>query len=70
MTKLMIVIAALGFGALMLWKTFFGKKTGNLVKRAERPAMQAADMSNCVVCGTYVAAGSKRCERAGCPLQN
>ena len=32
-----------------------------------RPMVEAEDLVNCAVCGTYVAASARNCGRAGCP---
>ena len=32
-----------------------------------RPLIEAEDLVNCRVCGTYIAASARQCGRAGCP---
>ncbi|MBM3509986.1 MAG: hypothetical protein FJX61_07585 [Alphaproteobacteria bacterium] len=68
LTKILIILVALGVGAAMIAKFFFGKRGPARLSAEPMSAKPVADMKKCAVCGTYVAAAAPRCARADCPL--
>jgi hypothetical protein len=67
LAKILIVLVALGIGALMIAKFFFGKRGPTRLDAEPTSAKPIADMKKCAVCGTYVDSGAPRCARADCP---
>ena len=75
-TKLLVLVAIIS--ALVFAYRFLGylertrRETQQREKEQRRtqpkPARQVADMVKCKVCGTFTAAGSKSCGKAGCPF--
>ena len=68
LAKILIILVALGIGALMIAKFFFGKRGPARLGAEPTSAKPVADMKKCAVCGTYSDAAASRCARADCPL--
>ena len=68
LTKILILLVALGIGAAMIAKFFFGKRGPARLSAESTSTKPVADMKKCAVCGTYVAADAPRCARGDCPL--
>jgi len=63
-----IFIAALAVAGYMVWRRVQGALAGQKDKVSRREAGRVlSDMEKCPTCGTYVAAGMGRCNRADCP---
>lgn len=67
--KILLLLAVVAVVAL-LSKSFRGRagKSGEDEETAGKN--EALDLSQCTVCGNFVAPDSRGCERADCPLAN
>ncbi|MDP6873467.1 MAG: hypothetical protein QF521_08060 [Alphaproteobacteria bacterium] len=67
--KILLLLAVIAVVAL-LSKSFRGRagKSDDDGQAAEKN--EALDLSQCTVCGNFVAPDSRGCERADCPLAN
>ena len=75
-TKLLVlvaVISAIWFGFRLLGQIDRSRRDAARREKEQRPTQPkqtraVADMVKCKVCGTFTAAGSKSCGKAGCPF--
>jgi len=67
--KILLLLAVIAVVAL-LSKSFRGRGGRSDDDGEVKQKNQALDLSQCAVCGNFVAPDSRGCERADCPLAN
>ncbi len=67
--KILLLLAVIAVVAL-LSKSFRGRVGKSDDNEEVEQKNQAMDLSQCAVCGNFVAPDSRGCERADCPLAN
>jgi len=67
--KILLLLAVIAVVAL-LSKSFRGRVGKSDDNEEVEKKNQAMDLSQCAVCGNFVAPDSRGCERADCPLAN
>jgi hypothetical protein len=70
---LVAIISAIWFGFRLLGQIDRNRRDAARREKEQgrmqpKQARQVADMVKCKVCGTFSAAGSKSCGKAGCPF--